>query len=170
MRYTRPHTAEGKEMWSIAKATGTLDLNSPYCYTLLATHFTHTSAIAWEHHTPVGFVSGYLVPETPSHLFIWQIGVLPSHQGLGIASHLILDVLSRKVCKKVTHITATISPSNTGSRRLFQKLSEKLNTTIQFSTGFTPADFPTPHEAEEWMILGPLPNSVPKKTKRRTHT
>mgnify|MGYP003335715068 CR=1 FL=1 len=158
----KPKQSDGKDLWMIAKQTGVLDLNSSYSYNLIATHFSETSAVTFLEDKPAGFLSAYLIPKSPQILFIWQIGVMPQYQGKGFAFAMIKNVLSRQVCQKVTSINTTITPSNTASRKLFQKVSHLLNAEFNCSSFYSPMDFPDTHEEEDLITIGPF-NTKPNE-------
>lgn len=146
-------------MWKIAKDTQVLDLNSSYAYALIATHFHHTSAIAMCENKPIGFTSAYMLPNKVSghsELFIWQVGVDPQFQGQGIAFEMILHILNREVCKNVTTLKTTISPSNNASSRLFQKIASHFRAGMARTPYFGKDHFPDSHEQEDLITISPL--------------
>ena len=76
IRIDRPDVADGSALWRIAGDSGTLDLNSSYSYLLWCRDFADTSAVARdETGEPVGFVTGYVRPERPDTLLVWQVAV-----------------------------------------------------------------------------------------------
>lgn len=123
----KPKPSDGKDLWVIAKQTGVLDLNSSYSYNLIATHFSETSAVTLLDDKPAGFLSAYIIPDDPKALSIWQIGVVPQYHGKGIGFSMIKNVL----CQNVTLAKTTITPSNTPSKKLFQKVSRYLQTQLR---------------------------------------
>jgi L-2,4-diaminobutyric acid acetyltransferase len=156
---SNPVMSDGQSLWELAKEAGNLDLNSAYCYNLVSTHFSHTSAITKCRDKPVGFTSAYLLPDSNHELFIWQIVVSPDYQGQGIAFKMIKSILAKELCKKVTVIKTTISPSNTPSLRLFQKVSQSLNLQMSVTPYFSSANFPGFHEDENLVTIGPFDNN-----------
>ena len=137
----------------MAKQAGTLELNSPYCYNLIATHFNQSSV---HDNNPIGFLSGYFLPGAPHELFVWQIGLLPQYQGHGLAKHMILSLLNRESCKKVTTLKATISPSNAASLSLFKKIAKETQSLLTITPYFSSEDFPVAHEEEPLITIGPF--------------
>lgn len=104
----------------------------------------------------IGFVSGYTLPQQPTTLFIWQVGLIPSFQGRGLAIQMIKHLLSRESCKKVTHLTATIAPSNEASLSLFKKIATYLHTSLTITPYFSSEDFPITHDEEPLITIGPF--------------
>lgn len=100
IRIDRPGVADGAALWRIAGDSGTLDLNSSYSYLLWCRDFADTSVVARdESGEPVGFVTGYVRPERPDTLLVWQVAVDEAHRGLGLAAAL-LDGLTARVARR----------------------------------------------------------------------
>lgn len=151
-----PEKHDGKYLWQVAKRTKVLDINSPYSYNLVATHFSQTSALAYMDDKPIGFLSAYLIPEEPKTLFIWQIGVVPQHHGKGVGFFMIKNIFCRKVFQNVTSIKTTITPSNIPSKKLFQKVSRYLQAQLTTTPFYSPMDFSDTHEKEDLITIGPF--------------
>jgi len=105
---------------------------------------------------PIGFLSGYCLPDAPHELFIWQIGLLPRYQGHGLAKRMVLSLLDRESCKKVTTLKATISPSNNASLSLFKKVAKDTQSLLTVTPYFSSEDFPIVHEEEPLITIGPF--------------
>lgn len=118
---------DGAELWRIARGSGELDLNSPYSYLLWCRDFADTTAVARDASgRPVGFVTGYLRPDAPETLFVWQVAVEGSHRGSGVAGTL-LDALTARVAAEhgVSRVEATVTPGNLASDRLFRSYARR---------------------------------------------
>lgn len=152
IRIDRPEPRDGATMWRIARSCG-LDPNSPYKYLLFCRDFPATSAIARVDGLAAGFVTGYVRPGDGA-LFIWQIGVLDEyrHQGLGLE---MLREIWQRLPLSVTHLEASVTPSNEGSRRLFVSLARDARTSCTESLLFAEELFPEPHEPEILLRIGP---------------
>lgn len=119
--------------------------------------FSDTSIVVEEEGDIVGFISGFIKPQTPHILFIWQVAVHESQRGKGLATRMLQNILNRTVCEDVQYLEATVSPSNTGSIHLFKGLAKKQDTTCNVRQCFTTDDFPGEgHEDEELYRIGPL--------------
>ena len=82
-------------MWALIQACKPLDENSIYCNLIQCDHFADTCILAELDGTPVGWISGYLLPDATDTLFIWQVAVAEEARGLGLASQM-LDRLLRR--------------------------------------------------------------------------
>lgn len=156
MRPTR--LGDGAAMWQFVADHGGLELNTAYAYMVFADDFTDTCVVAVDQDQDVlaGFVLGYRPPTRPDTLFVWQVGVAPSHRGQGLARRMILELLERNA-PEVRFLESTVTPSNTASRRLFRSVAEARGTTCDVSEYMTEDLFPEEgHEAEEKFRIGPF--------------
>ena len=157
LRYQHPVKEDGQKLWHLVKESGTLDLNSAYCYLMLCEYFRNTCMAAWINDRIVGFVSGYLLPEANDTLFVWQVTVAHEVRGRGIGKQLIMNLLNSETGKKVRRIQATVSPSNTASNSLFSSVAEELKTSLRITEGFGSNIFPGgDHEREDLLTIGPF--------------
>lgn len=155
----RPEVTDGAVLWRLAKDSGTLDLNSSYSYLLWCRDFAGTSAVArGADGVPVGFVTGYVRPERPRTLLVWQVAVDADHRGRGIAAAL-LDGLTARLCAEhgITSVETTITPDNAASDRLFTSYAERHGASLSREVLFDAGLFPDgPHEPEVLYRIGPL--------------
>ncbi|GGM89620.1 diaminobutyrate acetyltransferase [Streptomyces fuscichromogenes] len=155
----RPLVTDGAALWRIAKNSGSLDLNSSYSYLLWCRDFAGTSAVArGAAGEPVGFVTGYIRPDRPDTLLVWQVAVDAAERGRGIAARL-LDGLTARVAAEqpVTAVETTITPGNTASERLFASYADRHGAAVERSVLFEAGEFPDgPHHPEVLYRIGPL--------------
>lgn len=151
-----PSTSDGSKMWRIACDSRKLDLNSSYTYLLWCRDFAGTSAVARADGDVVGFVTGYVRPQVPDTLMIWQIAVQTAHRGRGIATALLHDVLRRASEAGVTYVETTITSENEASIGLFGALAAHWGATVERLELFHSAQFPDEHDSEELFRIGPL--------------
>lgn len=113
-------------------------------------YFADTCAVAEQDHEIAGFVTGFITPNDPRTLFIWQIAVAETVRGKGLATSLVDFVLKQEVCSHVTQLEMTISPSNKSSLSLFQKITKNYNGVLNVNgKNYAPELFPgKSHEAE----------------------
>ncbi|MET9775800.1 diaminobutyrate acetyltransferase [Streptomyces sp. NPDC006367] len=159
LQIDRPKVADGAALWRIARDSKVLDLNSSYSYLLWCRDFAATSAVARdEHGEPVGFVTGYVRPDRPDTLFVWQVAVDHAHRGRGLAASLLDELAARTVAEHgTTTLETTISPDNTASQRLFISFAERHGAGLEREVLFGTGDFPDgPHEPEVLYRIGPL--------------
>lgn len=143
----------------MAKDSGALDLNSPYAYLLAGHHFGSTSVIA-EDDTGriVGFVMAYPPPTAPHQVFVWQVAVDPSQRGTGIARRMLDQVIDLAAAAHGTSaMTATVTPSNEASRRLFQSVARDRGARYSEQPCFAAELFPGEgHEPEHEILIAPV--------------
>lgn len=157
VQFAVPRTADGADIYRLVRDGGTLELNSAYAYMLVGMHFRETSVVARTPVTLGGFVWAYILPERINTLFVWQIGVAPEHRGCGLASAMLCEVLRRPACRSVTHLEATVTPSNQASMGLFRGLGKRLGANVVIGRGLETDLFPEPaHEAEMLIRIGPF--------------
>jgi L-2,4-diaminobutyric acid acetyltransferase len=159
LRIDRPTVADGAALWRMAKDSKVLDLNSSYSYLLWCRDFAATSAVARDGHgEPVGFVTGYVRPDRPDTLLVWQVAVDEAYRGRGLAAALLDRLVARTAAERgVTTVETTITPGNTASERLFTSFAERhaarLEREVLFETGLFPDG---PHDPEVLYRIGPL--------------
>ena len=144
-------------MHSLVAQCPPLDPNSVYCNLLQCHHFSTTSIIAEQKKQAIGFISGYLIPEKPNTLFIWQVAVDQSYRGKGLAHQMLLNLLNRESCASVNHINTTITKDNEASWALFKKIAQSLNTELSSDVLFDEKQhFDGQHHSEYLVSIGPL--------------
>lgn len=158
--FRMPTDDDGKAIWQLIKKIGVLDLNSSYNYLMWTKYFDQTSVVVERNQKIVGFISGFIQPNQPNHLFIWQVAVDDSERKKGLALNMLKAILKRSTCKDVHYLEATVSPSNEASAALFKKLAVELKTNCQITECFTENQFPgKDHEAEQLFTIGPFQNA-----------
>ncbi|MFE7960622.1 diaminobutyrate acetyltransferase [Streptomyces sp. NPDC057413] len=155
----RPSVADGAALWRIARDSEALDLNSSYSYLLWCRDFAGTSAVVRrEDGEPVGFVTGYVRPERPRTLLVWQVAVDAAYRGKGLAATL-LDALTARLGAErgITDVETTITPGNTASERLFTSFADRHGARVEREVLFDTGLFPDgPHDPEVLYRIGPL--------------
>ncbi|MFN3494295.1 MAG: diaminobutyrate acetyltransferase [Hydrogenophaga sp.] len=147
---------DGARLWRLVQAAGKLELNSQYFYLLLATDFGDTCLIAEHDGEAVGLVIGYHPPRAPGTAFVWQVGVLPEHQGKGIGLRLLKAWLKLPANAHCRWVTATVAEDNAASQALFHRLALDLQTRCEVRPHFTSDLFAQHHPAEPLFRIGPL--------------
>lgn len=157
--YRKPTVEDGKNVWQLIKDTGVLDLNSSYSYLMWSKFFDETSVVVECEEKIVGFISGFIQPNSPHTLFIWQVAVDSSQRGRGLATRMLQTILHRHACRNIRCLEATVSPSNSASEALFRKLARDLKTECNVTACFGEDQFPgVGHEAELLFTIGPFVN------------
>lgn len=156
-RIRPPEATDGHAVWSLVRASGSLDENSLYCNLLQCSHFAGTCAIATHGDEVVGWLSGYVPPEQPQTYFVWQVCVAEVAKGHGLARRLVGNVLHRPVCAGVTHVDCTITHDNEASWSLFTGIARRLDAQLQQVEHFLrDAHFGGRHETEYAVSIGPF--------------
>jgi L-2,4-diaminobutyric acid acetyltransferase len=157
IKLRRPVAEDGAAVYELIAQCPPLDTNSMYCNLLQCAHFSATSVAAELDADIVGFISGYIQPDKPDTLFIWQVAVGEKARGQGLASRMLKEILSRAACDAVRFIETTITPDNRASWALFESLTNKLGTELNRSVMFERQQhFAGQHETEMLARIGPV--------------
>lgn len=157
-------STDGAAAWRLVQSAGTLELNSPYFYLLLATDFGDTCLIAEQAGELVGLVIGYHPPQESDTAFVWQIGVLPSHRGQGLALRMLHAWLALPANSHCRWVTATVAADNLASQALFRRFAAEHCTGCEEQPHFTSDLFPHEHPAEPLLRIGPFVPGAPART------
>ncbi|MFI1940303.1 diaminobutyrate acetyltransferase [Streptomyces purpureus] len=155
-----PRVEDGAAIWRIARDSEVLDLNSSYSYLLWCRDFAATSLVArGADGEPVAFVTGYIRPERPHTLVVWQIAVDHTHRGRGLAG-VLLDALTTRVASRgIDTVETTVTPDNTASDRLFTSYARRHDVPLAREVLFAGDLFPDgAHQPEVLYRVGPLPS------------
>ena len=155
--FDQPSKADGWAVSQLIAACPPLDTNSVYCNLLQCHHFSATSVAARCSDELVGFISGYLVPDKPDTLFIWQVAVSEKVRGTGLASKMISQILNREACRSVRFIETTITKDNEASWALFGRIARDYGAPLSSEDLFTKnTHFSGQHDTEVLVTIGPL--------------
>lgn len=144
-------------MFRIVKESGVLDVNSAYSYLLWGEYFSETSCIAQIDQKVIGFVSGFIQPDAPDTLFVWQIAIDQNYHGKGLATMLLQQLIDQVKNKDINFLEATVTPTNIPSSKLFHKIARNHNTECSIETRFASEQFPDrTTEEEQTHRIGPL--------------
>jgi L-2,4-diaminobutyric acid acetyltransferase len=153
----RPTLEDGMGVYQLVESCPPLDGNSSYCNLLQCSHFSATSVAAEMEGSLVGFVSGYIVPDRPDTLFIWQVAVSESARGVGLASRMLSDILSRAGCNAVEYLETTITQDNKASWALFESLAKNRSAPLQRLDWMDKeTHFSGLHDSETLVRIGPF--------------
>ncbi len=150
---------DGGAVWSLVNRTGVLDPNSSYAYVMLCDFFGATCVVAEEGRTLVGFVTGFVEPDAPERVFLWQVGVAPEAQRRGLGRRLLDAFVRTPGARHVDFLETTIAPTNERSQALFHSFARRHRASIERVALYPPSLFPNAHEAEELYRIGPLTRS-----------
>lgn len=119
--FRSPCAEDGADVWRLIHSCEPLDNNSLYCNLLQCDHFGDT-CVAAERVSDgkiVGWISAYILPDSPDTLFVWQVAVDESVQGQGIGKRMLVRLLEREACRDVRRLKTTITSDNAASWALF---------------------------------------------------
>ena len=157
IRLRPPRLQDGKAVHDLIAGSPPLDVNSTYNYFLLCSHFADTCVIGELNGQVASFLSAYRIPGDPESLFIWQMAVDGSLRGKGMAGRMLQEVLARPAAQGVRFIQTTVSPSNTASRRVFERFAERGGFGFEETVFLTAEDFGDEgHEEEVLFRIGPV--------------
>ncbi|MFD1215717.1 diaminobutyrate acetyltransferase [Microbulbifer celer] len=153
----RPVSEDGAHVHDLIGRCPPLDENSIYCNLLQTSHFSATSVAAELNGALVGFISGYIVPDRPDTLFVWQVAVAEQGRGMGLAGRMLREILQRPACSEVRFVETTITPDNDASWALFRSLARKLEAECNDSVMFDrERHFLGRHDSEMLLRIGPF--------------
>ena len=157
-----PKLADGADLWRLTRDTGVLDLNSSYQYLLWCRDFADTSVVGVsDDGRLMGFITGFLRPDEPTTLMVWQVAVDAAARGRGLASRM-LDYLVETT--GVEHLETTVTDDNAASKAMFASLAQRHEAEHTVTPLFTPELYPDGHETEYLHRIGPL---VPELLRQR---
>lgn len=152
----KPNPEDGSSVFALIERCKPLDTNSMYCNLLQCSHFRNTAVLAEEQGELIGFISGYLLPEQPDTLFVWQVAVAKEARGLGLASRMLKELVDR-LSPGVRHLHTSITPGNEASWNTFRRLAKDLNAPLNERVMFDKEQhFNGEHETEMLVHIGPF--------------
>lgn len=154
--FRAPRTDDGADVWRLIQSCGPLDENSLYCNLLQCDHFGDTCVAAEraDDGSIVGWVSGYILPDSPDTLFVWQVAVDESAQGKGIAKKMLAELLGREACENVRALKTTITSDNKASWALFSSFARARDGDMQREPYFRrDAHFDGEHATEHMVTI-----------------
>ena len=148
-----PEAAQAR-MYELVKEMGGLELNTAYFYVLFCIDFAETCVVAEVDGKLAGFVLGHRPPGRQDAVFVWQVGVAPFMRKQGLARRLLEAFLQQN--PDARWLEASVTPSNTASRKLFRSVARDHGVECEVSTFMLAEHFPDGHEPEELFRIGPF--------------
>ena len=156
MATSLPNVADAVSMWEIAAASRVLDVKPRYAYALMCRDFAATSIVARLGDRVVGYVTGYLRPDAPDTLFVWQVAVHEDARGRRAAATMLDDLVAQV---RPTFLETTITADNEASIALFSGLAQRRAAGVDRSELFDGAVLGADHEPEFLYRIGPMNNA-----------
>ena len=150
-----PRLEDAAALWRIARDSKVLDLNSSYTYLLWCRDFAQSSVVATVDDEVAGFVTGFLRPDEPDVVMVWQVAVDDEHRGRRLARRMLDELADRVGERSVRTMETTITPDNEASIRLFSSFAEGRGAEIVREPVFTAEMFPDGHDTELLFRIGP---------------
>jgi len=152
-----PGVGDGAALWRLARDSGALDLNSSYSYLLWCRDFAATSVVArGDDGDVLGFVTGYVRPDLPDTLMVWQVAVSEDARGRGLAKAMLGELVRRRAPLGQHWIETTITRDNAASIALFTALGREAGVDVRRTELFGAPLFPDGHAAELLYRIGPF--------------
>lgn len=155
--YRTPSVKDASAVHGLVDQTKELDLNSWYYYAMFFRDFSETSMVVDVDGQFAGFVTGYVRPDRPDTLFLWQTATTLTHGvqnlGLNLLSKLLESVKRRF---DVNYIEATVDPHNRAISMQFRLLARKINAEKAEEILFSAADIVELEHDEQLIRIGPL--------------
>lgn len=156
MEFRRPTLEDGQALWRIARDSKVLDLNSAYTYLLWCRDFAETSIVAIVDGEPGGFITGYVRPDRPDTLMVWQVAVDAEHRGRKLARRMLDQLVEQQPSGYITRMETTITPDNEASVALFSSFAAARGAQLEREPVFPAQLFPDGHDTELLYRIGPL--------------
>ncbi len=152
-----PVVADAVSMWEVAAASRVLDVKPRYAYALMCRDFSATSIVARLDDRVVGYVTGYLRPDAPDTLFVWQVAVHVDARGRRAAATMLDDLVARV---RPTFLETTITADNEASVALFSGLAQRRRAGMDRSELFDGAALGADHDPEFLHRIGPMTHTT----------
>ena len=148
----KPVGEDGSAIWELVRDCKPLDENSMYCNLIQCDHFAETCVLAEMDGDVVGWVSGYVRPDEPDTIFVWQVAVSQKARGHGLGGRMLAALLDRDACEDVTRLQTTITKDNDASWALFTRFAKKQGGTLDSEAHFKRDDHFDGQHATEHMV------------------
>lgn len=147
---------EAALLLNLARLCPPLDVHTPYTYWVICHLYGATTMVLEDDGTAIGYLMA--VPRNRS-LFLWQVGILESHRGRGLAT-LLFDALAAATKGDFDTFELTIAPENGPSNAAFASWCRKNGLT---PVPLHPIDVPEHEEPGETLfevLLAAVPSDL----------
>jgi diaminobutyrate acetyltransferase len=153
--FRAPGLEDGATLWRIARDSQVLDLNSSYTYLMWCRDFARTSVVATVDGEVGGFITGYIRPDQPDVLMVWQVAVDAEHRGRRLGRRMLDALVDGLPDRSIRRMETTITRDNEASIAVFESFAQGRGAGIEREPIFTPELFPDGHDAEVLFRIGP---------------
>lgn len=154
--FIHPSIEDAPYIYQLAQQTPQLDSYPEYFYLLWCRDFKNTSLIVKKNNYIEGFIIGYMRPNEPSTLLIWQQAMDKRILNKGVGIKLLHKLTNTCKALGTKHIEATISPENKSAERTLIGISRLLDTNIEKKEIFSQSHFNESHHEEILVRVGPF--------------
>lgn len=153
-----PLPSDGAALYRLVENCPPLDPNSLYCNLLQCSHFADTAVAAECNGELVGFISGFIPPNKPDTLFVWQVAVDASMRGRGLGGKMLNELIERSGAH---YMETTVTPDNAASWGMFRSFARSRDAECKDCGPLFERDehFGGKHESEHLARLGPFRKS-----------
>ena len=157
LEFSPPTSQDGIRVHRLIAACPPLDTNSIYCNLLQCHHFADTSVKVEQDGDLMGFISGYIPPNEPDVLFIWQVAVSPAARGMGLGKRMLSHLMDRPACAEVRYMRTTVTPDNEASLAMFASYARSAGAEVDDNILFDrDLHFDGKHASEVLYTIGPV--------------
>lgn len=155
--FRQPSTLDAPAINHLVRISPPLDQNSMHGNLLQCSHFSETAIVAEQHGKLIGFITGYVLPDRPNTLFIWQIAVHHGARRKKIATRMLQELVTRLQPKGIRYLETSMTESNHAATRLFAGFARHFSAqTIRRCLFEQQAHFQGQHDSEWLLKIGPL--------------
>lgn len=156
----KPAKDDGFRLNQLVAQCPPLDPNSIYCNLLQCSHFADTAVAAEIDGELVGFISGYIPPQKPETVFVWQVAVHQNGRGQGLAKRMLKSIVMRPEHSHLSHLETTITADNDVSWALFRSFARDMGAELTHQEHFSKdLHFSGQHDSEFLLRIGPFTKS-----------
>ena len=155
INYRKPTVSDANSICSLVKNNKPLDENSNYLYVLLCHHFSDTCVVAEVNSQVVGFMTGFVPPNYPHTLFVWQAAVDFEYRNKGVAQNLVSYALNQ-TGSEIKYVEATVTSSNKSSLKFLENFANDLKAKFSLTPLFSTDVLGKGHEPEDLVRIGPI--------------
>jgi L-2,4-diaminobutyric acid acetyltransferase len=125
-----------------------------YCNLIQCDHFADTCVVAEIDGELAGWISGYLLPDDPKTLFVWQVAVGKNARGRGLGRRMLAAILDRPECDQVERMQTTITKDNDASWGLFKGFASRRDADLSSEPHFRKeVHFQGEHDTEHMVTI-----------------
>ncbi|AZT99943.1 diaminobutyrate acetyltransferase [Brevibacterium linens] len=153
-----PTLKDAASMWSLVRSTPEVDQNSAYYYMIWCRDFMNTTRVVRHEGEVAAFITGYIQPDAPDTLMIWQQVISPAFRGTGLGICLLRSVAEPLIkSSSIQFVEATVSAVPSPPARTLEKLGALYGAPVASTELFSSSMFPDSDHGPEILVrVGPI--------------